>query len=437
MLVTGFVLFTLFVNAPTMGVLISTFGLDKLSPADIAVRDRVMQWSLSGVKERVEELASDLQVAPEFAREVAHEYYVRLREVNADLPRAEHFPLDDRMRIALTTLLNRERQTYVKLYTQGFASAVIARRLFARADDLLDAIKANGLEGYTDALAKQLGYTRAFQFANTLQRRFSHVGMLATQLSNRFVIFLITQMVLRELVSYNRGRIGQLFGKDVDARLAGMLDKRLERTGEQLDALKLQYPEYANTLQRRLLERTSLRLEDRDYTALLDQSIINADVFKSVQKGIRARYDALGARPVLNLGLEPEKLVAKVPFFDGLGPERIAAIAALLKPRLVLPGERIMVKGEAGDAMYFISTGAVSVDVKLKPVRLGSGDFFGEIALLTDKSRIATVVALSYCQVLALYTKDCRKLMDVHPDLREHITRVAQERLGADAAPPA
>ena len=146
-LVTGFVLFTLFVNAPTMGFLISGFGLDKLSPADLAVRNRVMQRSWRGVKERIGGLANDLRVSPEFAREVAHSYDVRLREVERDLARPENFPLDDRMRMAMTTLLTRERQRYLKLYTQGFASSAIAPRLFARADDLLDAVKSNGLEG--------------------------------------------------------------------------------------------------------------------------------------------------------------------------------------------------------------------------------------------------------------------------------------------------
>ena len=193
----------------------------------------------------------------------------------------------------------------------------------------------------------------------------------------------------------------------------------------------------ADTLQRRLLERTSLRLEDSDHSSLLEQSIINADVFKAVQKGLHTRFSALEVRPALDLGLEPEKLVAKVPFFDGLGAEKIAAIAALLKPFLELPGERIMVKGEAGDAMYFISPGAVIVDVQPEPVRLGSGDFFGEIALLTDQLRNATVTALGYCQVLALYTKDFRKLLNANADLRERITRVAQERLGGDTPPSA
>ena len=149
---------------------------------------------------------------------------------------------------------------------------------------------------------------------------------------------------------------------------------------------------------------------------------------------MRARTDAIDSRPRLDLGLEPEKLVAKVPYFADLDAARIKEIANLLKPQLVLPGERLFSKGDAGDAMYFVSTGAVEVDVQPEPVRLGSGDFFGEIALLKDTPRTADVTALGYCQVLALFVKDFRTLLDANPELRERITRVAEERLAADQA---
>ena len=130
----------------------------------------------------------------------------------------------------------------------------------------------------------------------------------------------------------------------------------------------------------------------------------------------------------LDLGLEPEKLVGKVPFFADLDEVRINEIAALLKPRLLLPGELVVRRGDPGNAMYFISTGAVEVDIPNNPVRLGSGDFFGEIALLKEMSRTANVTALSNCQVLALFARDFKKLLDANPELRD---RFADEALAA------
>lgn len=118
-----------------------------------------------------------------------------------------------------------------------------------------------------------------------------------------------------------------------------------------------------------------------------------------------------------------------MPFFADLDARRIREIAALLKPRLVLPGELVVHKGDPGNAMYFISTGAVKMNIADNPVRLGSGDFFGEIALLKEMPRTADVTALSYCQVLSLSVRDFKQLLDANPELRERIERIAEERL--------
>jgi len=86
-------------------------------------------------------------------------------------------------------------------------------------------------------------------------------------------------------------------------------------------------------------------------------------------------------------------------------------------------------KESAGDAMYFISSGAVEADLEPVPQQLGSGDFFGEIALVKNQVRTADVVARSFCELLALYRRDFEELLNTDPEFRATIERVAQERL--------
>jgi voltage-gated potassium channel len=121
--------------------------------------------------------------------------------------------------------------------------------------------------------------------------------------------------------------------------------------------------------------------------------------------------------------------VAKVPLFAGLDASRIAEIAGLLK-RQVVPAHHVVVRrGEPADAMFFIMSGEVEVDVQPNPIRLGRGQYFGEIALLRDTVRTATVTSVSECQLLALDVADFRRLLEAHPDLKAAVMEVAERRM--------
>ena len=65
-------------------------------------------------------------------------------------------------------------------------------------------------------------------------------------------------------------------------------------------------------------------------------------------------------------------------------------------------------------------------------VRLGSGDFFGEMALLSRMRRQADVVALGYCRVLVLSAADFRRFLRDYPQARAEIHRIAKERTRAN-----
>ena len=121
--------------------------------------------------------------------------------------------------------------------------------------------------------------------------------------------------------------------------------------------------------------------------------------------------------------------VANVPLFAGLDASRIASITRLLKPQSVPRGFAIVRRGDSADAMFFVLKGAVEVELKPEPVRLGPGQFFGEIALLKDVQRLATVTAAEDTQLLALDVDDFRRLMAQMPDLKAKIEAVVEDRL--------
>ncbi|MBV9552419.1 MAG: cyclic nucleotide-binding domain-containing protein [Alphaproteobacteria bacterium] len=158
------------------------------------------------------------------------------------------------------------------------------------------------------------------------------------------------------------------------------------------------------------------------------ESMINQDMYEDLQRKLRPRRRAVEVRPALDLGLKREDLLGRVPIFAALDAKARRSVARLLRPRLAVPDEVIVHRGERGDAMYFISSGAVEVRIPPTPIQLGSGDFFGELALLVADRRTADVVALGYCQLLTLAARDLNRLFGAEPTLRDQIHAVAQAR---------
>jgi voltage-gated potassium channel len=121
--------------------------------------------------------------------------------------------------------------------------------------------------------------------------------------------------------------------------------------------------------------------------------------------------------------------VAQVPLFAGLDASRIAEITRLLKPQIV-PARHVIVRhGDPADSMFFIMSGEVEVELQPRPVTLKKGAYFGEIALLKETTRTATVTTLTDCHLLALDVGDFKRLMTTYPAIEENVMKLADSRL--------
>ena len=124
------------------------------------------------------------------------------------------------------------------------------------------------------------------------------------------------------------------------------------------------------------------------------------------------------------------QLVAAVPLFQKLGSGALIEIVRALRPRVVPAGAIICRKGETGDQMFFIVEGRVSVATP-NPVELGTGSFFGEMALISGEPRSATVSAATEVSLLSLYSSDFQMLSSSSPEIADIIHKTALERRGA------
>lgn len=123
------------------------------------------------------------------------------------------------------------------------------------------------------------------------------------------------------------------------------------------------------------------------------------------------------------------ELVSKVPFFSNLAHGAIVDVTNMLR-RLELPPRAIVVKkGAPGDCMYFIASGEVEVELPDRKVPLPQGSFFGELALLSNSVRSATVITKTDTALLVLDLLDFRTLTARHPELRAAIDAEASRRI--------
>ncbi|MEW5851101.1 MAG: cyclic nucleotide-binding domain-containing protein [Myxococcota bacterium] len=117
-------------------------------------------------------------------------------------------------------------------------------------------------------------------------------------------------------------------------------------------------------------------------------------------------------------------------FLDDAGRQRMMDIAQ----RKVLAKDDVVVReGEVGDSFYVILKGAVSVTVDdfgtpKQVATLGRGSFFGEIAVLTQQPRSATVTALSELELLRFDKGPVEKILADYPRVREIMARLGLRR---------
>ena len=356
-------------------------------------------------------------------------YNNRLSAIEKSVDSQNTIDADSWLKIGLLSVIGQERKHYFSDYGNGYVDPSNTRDLVSTADDLLDAVKENGFEGYKEAWERTLEFDWRVRLAMYLQRKFSIVGPLKMHLANRWARLRSMLSALNKIKNGGLDELQTLIGASVNQRLAELVDERIKKTETALNALRAQYPDYANKVQTRHLDKITLNQELSKYKELYNDAIISTEIFVNLETDLKTREDLASEEPELDLGLNRIDLVSAVPLFENVDGEKRQSIANLLRPRLVVPGEIICKAGDAGDSMFFISSGALSVQLESGSVTLGSGEFFGEIALLRDTPRVATVAADSFCELLVLRKQDFEGLLTKNPQLKAEIEKVAEDRL--------
>jgi len=124
-----------------------------------------------------------------------------------------------------------------------------------------------------------------------------------------------------------------------------------------------------------------------------------------------------------------------VPLFAGFTEEQLRLLATAVNRRNVPRGTVVIVEGDPTDSLYIIISGRLKVmmsDAEGKEVilaMLGPGEYFGEMGLIDDSPRSATVMAVEPCELITLAKKDFKKFLSEHFEMAVTVMRGLVRRL--------
>ena len=151
-----------------------------------------------------------------------------------------------------------------------------------------------------------------------------------------------------------------------------------------------------------------------------------------LQGDLDAARELAEQRAAAHKTFTPQELADRFPLFADLTLEQREVLLLHFELRTAEPGERIFRAGDQSDGVYFISKGEVEVSIAGRQIKLGAGDVFGEMALLSGEPRSADVTALDYSKFAMLSARDFRQLLRKYPEIRSQIVSLAAQRKEID-----
>ena len=132
---------------------------------------------------------------------------------------------------------------------------------------------------------------------------------------------------------------------------------------------------------------------------------------------------------------EMEDRLASVPLFSGIKPRELKKLSKRMTERSFNAGDEITIEGESGIGFFVIEDGNATVSVRGRIVRtLGPGEHFGEVALIDNGPRSATVVADTEMRCRGMSAWEFRPFVEEHPDVAWALLETLVGRLRAAEA---
>ncbi|HRK41772.1 MAG TPA: cation:proton antiporter [Gemmobacter sp.] len=437
-LATGFTLYTLFIQGSTLRRVVRALGLARLSTLDLALSRQAVAVALQTVREGVASSVKDHNLDHDIVRSEAKAFAGRLDQAVALADAETAIRQKDRVPLGLLAMTGHERDRVLEAFHDQELAPDEAERLLAQTDRLMEATRTGGRAGYLRAARRSLRYARGERWAIRLHNSLRLSRPLAQLISSRFEMLLGQRRILEELHHYIDSKIRRIHGRRVAEILHQVLTTRQKANAEALEALRLQYPGYAEELERRFIRRLALRLEEREYDTMLADGLIGREVHTALIQSMREARARQAQRPPLDLAMQKSEMLRQLPALAGLEAAQLKMVQKRISTVYAQPGDTLLRKGDPARHVFFIASGAVEVTFAGQVQKLGRGEMFGQLGILTRRPRRADAKALTHCTLLRLDEARFLDLLAKNDQLRQAVEESTKRRklMEGEAMPP-
>jgi CRP/FNR family transcriptional regulator, cyclic AMP receptor protein len=128
------------------------------------------------------------------------------------------------------------------------------------------------------------------------------------------------------------------------------------------------------------------------------------------------------------------ELIKRVPLFAHCSKKELGLVAQIADEIDLAEGKTLMREGDRGREFFVLVEGNADVRRRNRKVNtLAKGDFFGEIALVSQRPRTATVTTTSPVRALVVTEQSFRSLLDRAPDVQRKVLQALADRVAADS----
>ncbi len=426
----GVVLFSLLINAPTIRPLMHKLGIDELTEDE---KDELKHGLLNAEKQ-ANSIVQQLYKAQLISRSTQQLIQKKSRQVFASGEKEADSRQDLRHLYVIALRVELEELKY--LYEVG----LIQQYIYLDIKNTLQRDREFRLGYQSQQIDQQMKIKPNLfkQLESALIKRLREHNW-ATGILARYQYLRFSQSLQRDMAGVmSATAVLAMLEQDEDheqahkQQVALVYQQRLERRRERLRRVAAEFPEFYLRYETRLFAKVSM-LAAQHYTNSASQhGEIGAKTFANIERRIRNTISALPAISNPAPKLTASDLIGTVPLLNGLSKHILQNLAERAQAVTFISDDIIIGEGEKGDALYIISHGRVKVyrlDDKNEVIaELRDGDFFGEMALLGDQVRTASVKAVTPTSLLRLSRRDVLVLAEEDPELKSRLQQASKAR---------